>query len=74
MEATQTPITLLKVTRKSPFSGEVNTIWVTVPTAGLVAYKAGALIQTAFPELTSGEREFIMTGITPAEWAKQFPE
>ena len=28
----------------------------------------GVLLQDAFPNLTPAEREFIMTGITPAEW------
>jgi len=30
----------------------------------------GALIQDAFPMLNSEEREFILSGITPEEWAK----
>lgn len=30
----------------------------------------GPVIQEAFPNLTAGEREFLMTGITPAEWDK----
>jgi hypothetical protein len=34
----------------------------------------GDAIQVAFSELTSGEREFLMTGITPAEWAEMFSE
>jgi hypothetical protein len=33
-------------------------------------WKYGILIQRAMPHLTPGEREFIMTGITPEE----FPE
>lgn len=28
------------------------------------------LLQEAFPELSAGEREFIKTGITSAEWKK----
>jgi len=31
------------------------------------------LIQDFFPELTSDEREFLMTGVTPGEWDKMFP-
>ena len=27
-----------------------------------------ALVQEAFPMLNAGQREFIMTGITPEEW------
>lgn len=37
----------------------------------LDAYEAGeCLIQTAFPYLSAEDREWIMTGITPEEWAE----
>jgi hypothetical protein len=32
------------------------------------------MIDQAIPHLTADEREFIMTGITPEEWAKAFPD
>jgi hypothetical protein len=32
------------------------------------------LIQDAFPHLSADEREFILTGIHPAEWEKLFGE
>ena len=32
------------------------------------------LIQDAFPELTDDQREFILSGMTPAEWDKAFSE
>jgi len=35
-------------------------------------YISGALIQDAFPNLSDSQREFILTGITPIEWAKTF--
>jgi len=31
------------------------------------------LIQVAFPNMNAEDREFLMTGITPAEWNKMFP-
>lgn len=34
----------------------------------------GLLIQYAFPEFTSAEREFLMTGITPKEWDETFKD
>jgi hypothetical protein len=37
-------------------------------------WQRGALIQNAFSDLNADEREFLMTGITPAEWAKMFGE
>lgn len=36
--------------------------------AQLAAWRGGELIQRAMPQLTPDEREFLMTGITPAEW------
>lgn len=39
---------------------------------GIEAYKNGALIQEAFPFLTAEEREFLMTGLTPAMWDRLF--
>jgi hypothetical protein len=33
-----------------------------------------ALIQDAMPNLTSDEREFLMTGSTPTEWDAMFKE
>jgi hypothetical protein len=37
----------------------------------LLAWRRGdKLIQEAFPELSSDAREFIKTGVTPAEWDK----
>lgn len=30
------------------------------------------LIQNVFPELDADQREFLMTGTTPAEWDKMF--
>lgn len=41
---------------------------------GLADHSAGALIQNVFPLLTADQREFLMTGITPAEWDDAFNE
>jgi hypothetical protein len=35
-------------------------------------YEFGVLLQDAFPNLTTEEREFIKTGITPEEWDEYF--
>ena len=34
--------------------------------------RAAELIQDAFPEMKAEDREFLMTGITPAEWDRMF--
>jgi hypothetical protein len=39
----------------------------------LHAWQTGTPIQRAIPHLSADDREFLMTGITPEEWAKTFP-
>ena len=56
------------ITRKSPLSGEMNSIEISVTQEQLDAYATGTLIQDAMPNLTPDEREFIMTGLTAEEW------
>lgn len=58
----------MKITRTNPFNGEINTINIDVTDEQVQAYMDGALIQNAFPQLTAGEREFILTGITEECW------
>lgn len=35
-------------------------------------YEGEGAVQQIFPQLTAGEREFIMTGVTPEEFDKTF--
>lgn len=42
--------------------------------AGLTAYKSGKMIQDAFFFLSNSEREFLISGLNPSDWAKMFPE
>lgn len=60
------------ITRRSPFSGDVNTLDIPCTEAQLMLWEHGALIQNAMPNLTAGQREFIMTGITEEEWNATF--
>ena len=39
---------------------------------GVIAYRMGAFVQDAFPFLTANEREFLISGITPAQWKAIF--
>lgn len=39
---------------------------------GLRQYENGKMIQDAFPFLTAGEREFLMSGLYPEEFEKMF--
>ena len=56
------------IERKSIISGRVNIMDIDVTSEQITSWKNGLLIQTAMPDLSPDEREFIMTGITPKEW------
>lgn len=62
----------MKITRTSGFTGKTHTHELPVTQAQLDAWHNGELAQRAFPNLSRDEREFIMTGVTPAEWDKVF--
>jgi len=50
-----------------------NTLYsITVPLKNYNAWKDGEYIQRAFSTLSPGDREFVKSGTTPAEWDKMF--
>lgn len=64
----------LTITRTSITSGRRNTMTLPVTRAQLARHGAGgSLIQDVFPDLTGDQREFILSGMTPEEWAGLFP-
>ena len=63
-----------KITRTSAISGTTRTFAIAATAEQWQAYEEGALIQHAFPHLSDADREFIMTGITGAEWDGEFGE
>lgn len=67
---------MVKVIRTSPLSGTVNHLEIDMTdwafAIALAEWHSGVLIQDAFPTLSADEREFIKTGITPAEWDNLF--
>lgn len=56
------------VEKKSILSGKWNSMELPVTEEQLMAHQSGELVQNVFPNLTPGEREFIVSGITPEEW------
>lgn len=62
----------MKITRKSPFSGKINSMEIDVTQDQIDRWQNGELIQNAMPNLTPDEREFIKTGIEPEEWDSMF--
>ena len=61
------------VTRRSPLTGEYNSLDLPVTQEQLDRYASGGiLLQNAFPDLPPPEREFIKSGYTPKDWEEIF--
>ena len=65
---------MLEVTKKSIISGKTNTMELDITQEDLDRYEqvSGLLVQAVFPQLSSSEREFLISGITPTEWNDTF--
>jgi len=77
------------VTRKSQFSGQTNVMdlpltqqelddglahsWSHCRLLGIQPKEPTMHMQQIFPQLSADQREFLMTGCTPEEWAALFP-
>jgi|GEM_PF-1319684 len=60
---------MIKVTRKSMFTGVERTIELPIKKDVLERWEKGeGLVQNVFPGLTPDQREFLMTGATAEEW------
>ena len=62
----------MMITKKSMFSGTAHSWNLPVTQEQLDRWRGGELIQNVFPFLSIVEREFLMTGVTPAEWDHEF--
>ena len=60
------------VGKKSQLSGKSHEMEIDVSEKQITLWMEGALIQDVMPDLNPDEREFLMTGITPAEWDEAF--
>ena len=63
---------LVRVTKTSMLSGLQSSMDLPVRQGNIEQWLSGALIQDAMPHLDDDQREFLMTGITPAEWNETF--
>jgi hypothetical protein len=64
----------MKITKISPRTGKENTLDLPVTRQQIDDWKNSRfLIQDAFPDLTPGQREFLMTGYTEEDWEILFP-
>lgn len=65
----------MKISRRSPLTGKVNTMEIPVTDEQLRRWKEDReLIQNVMPELTADQREFLISGYTPEDWATLFPK
>lgn len=75
--ATNASFTHIKVEATSPFMGK-STMELPLSLGefqqGIDKWDRGAYVQDAFPTLNAGQREFLMTGMTPQVWDKTFPK
>ena len=59
-----------RVSGKCKFTGEEYSC--IVPTAGLARFMRGEAAQTALPTVSADDREFLISGISPAGWTQTF--
>jgi hypothetical protein len=65
----------MNVTRTSILTGTTQTIYIEGLTQDMLdRYNGGELIQNALAGIAIELREFVMTGISPAEWKEKLPE
>ena len=64
----------MQITRRSAVSGIIRTKDINVTSEQLAAWNNGGLAQEVFSNISEDDREFIMTGITPAEWEELFKD
>ena len=62
------------ITRTSHLTGNTNVMELPITQSQLDAWVDGELIQNVMPHLSVDEREFIISGVTPAEWNSMFGE
>ena len=63
----------MKVQRKSILSGKLNEMELNVTSQQMERFYNGReLTQNIFPNLNSEEREFLISGMLPNEWDKNF--
>lgn len=59
----------MKVSMTCPLSGQTSVMELPITPEQLRRWEQGEFVQDVFPHLTADQREFLMTGITPEEWA-----
>jgi hypothetical protein len=62
------------ITRQPPRTGQLNSREIPVTQMQIDTWASGGRnIQDVMPDLSADDREFLMTGYTPEDWAAIFP-
>lgn len=65
----------MNIVKTSTLTGKINSMKLEISFQQWERLEKGVeLIQDILPHLSRGEREFLITGITPKEWKEQFGE
>ena len=64
----------MMVSKQNVMTGQWNTMDINITADQWKMWQSGTLIQDAAPQLTEAEREFLISGMTPAEWDAMFEE
>ena len=62
------------IAKTSSLTSRTHEMEIDVSDKQIALWMEGALIQDVMPNLSPDEREFLMTGITPAEWDEAFAQ
>lgn len=62
----------MKIAKQSALSGRYHTREIDITIEQLMQFNAGKHIQWVCPNLSPDDREFLLTGSTPEEWAETF--
>ena len=60
------------IAKTSSLTSRTHEMEIDVSDKQIALWMEGGLIQEVMPNLSPDEREFLMTGITPAEWNEMF--
>lgn len=61
------------IVRRSQATGARHERELDVTHQQMAAFERGVMVQDAFPQLSAEDREYILSGITPEEWAILYP-
>jgi len=62
------------VRKRNIFTGKVSAVELNVTPEQIARWQGGELIQNAMPQLSTDEREFLISGLLPEEWDELMSE